>query len=158
MALIGKSRNFYDKFKFIVEIDGVAYAGFSKCSELSVEVEKIEHREGGGALAHKSPGNITVPDLTLERGATDDLDLYNWFEQVAKVAAGLGGAGLIDDQYKRNFDVVQLNRDDSVRQRWACTGGWPSKFVAGEWDAGGSEKVIEKVTLVIDYFVPTIRR
>lgn len=158
MALIGKSRNYYDKFKFIVEIDNVQYAGFSKCSELSLEIEKIEHREGGGLLAHKSPGNITVPDITLERGATDDLDLYSWFEQVAKVAAGIGGAGMIDDQYKRNFDIVQLNRDDSIRQRWAVAGGWPNKFVAGEWDSGSSEKTIEKIGLVVDYFVPTIRR
>lgn len=158
MALIGKTRNFYDKFKFIVEIDGVQYAGFAKCSELSIEVEKIEHREGGGLLAHKSPGNITVPDITLERGATDDLDLYSWFEDVAKVAAGIGGAGAIADDYKRNVDIVQLNRDDSVRQRWACTGVWPNKFVAGEWDSGSSEKLIEKVGLVVDYFVPTIRR
>lgn len=158
MPVIGEERSFYDKFKFLIEIDGITYAGFAKCSELSVEVEKIEHREGGGLLAHKSPGTVTVPDITFERGATDDLELYGWFEEVANIAAGIGGTGLTDNRYKRNFDVVQLNRDDSIRQRWAVTGAWPMKFVAGEWDNGASEKVIEKTTLCVDTIIPQIRR
>jgi hypothetical protein len=62
MAVIGTPRSFHKKFKFVVEIDDVAYAGFQKCSELSVEVAKIEHysaphgrpasREGAPNAAH----------------------------------------------------------------------------------------------------------
>lgn len=157
MGIIGTKRDFFDKFKFLVEIDGITYAGFSKCSELSMEVEKIEHREGGGLIPHKSPGNVSVPDITLERGATADLELYSWFEQVIDAAAGLGGSGLVGSNYKRDFDIVQLNRDDTVRQRWNVTGAFPIKFVAGDWDSGASEKTMEKVTLAVDWFKPTIR-
>jgi hypothetical protein len=32
MAVIGTPRTFHKKFKFIVEIDGIASAGFQKCS------------------------------------------------------------------------------------------------------------------------------
>lgn len=157
-VVVGKPRTIYNKFKFRVEIDGITYSGFSKCSELSAELAKIEHYEGGSLLADKTPGRLTIADITLERGATDDLELYDWFESASRASAGLGGAGLPDPSYKRNLDIVQLNRDDTVLQRWACYGCWPSKFVAGDWDNGSDEKLITSVTLVLDYFEPRIRR
>jgi len=157
MGVIGQPRAFFDKFKFLVEIDGVTYAGFQKCSELSVELAKVEHYEGGSLIPNKSPGRLTFADITLERGATSDLELYDWFEETARASAGIGGAGRIDPLYKRTLDVVQLDRDDSVLQRWNLVNAWPTKFVAGEWDNTADEKVITSVTLAYDYFEPTIR-
>jgi phage tail-like protein len=66
--------------------------------------------------------------------------------------------GRIDPLYKRMLDIVQLDRDDSVLQRWEVTNAWPTKFVAGEWDNTSDEKVITSVTLTYDFFRPTIRR
>ncbi len=157
MPIIGQPRSYYNKFKFLIEIDGITYAGFTKCSELSAELASIEHWEGGSLIANKSPGRLSFPDLTLERGATKDLELYDWFESVARASAGLGGAGLIDPAYKRTLDIVQLDRDDSVLQRWNVVNAWPKKFVAGEWDNTTDEKVMTSVVLANDYFEPTIR-
>ena len=89
MAVIGTPRTFHKKFKFIVEIDGVASAGFQKCSELSVEVANIEYHEGGTLIPNKSPGRLKFADVTLERGATKDHDLFDWMEEVADAAAPL---------------------------------------------------------------------
>ena len=130
MPIIGTPRTFHKKFKFVVEIDQFQSAGFQKCSELSVEVANIEYHEGGSLIPNKSPGRLSFPDVTLERGATNDLELYEWFESVAAAAAGLGGAGLIDDAYKRTLDVVVLDRDDSELQRFNLQNAWPTKFVA----------------------------
>ena len=33
-----------------------------------------------------------------------------------------------------------------------CFGGWPVKFVAGDWDNEADESVIESVTLTYDFF------
>lgn len=154
--IVGTPRSFYDKFKFLVEINGIRYAGFMKCSELAIEVAKIEHWEGGRTIADKSPGRITIPDITLERGATDDLETYEWMEEVAKMSAG--GTGLVDDQYKRDGEIIQLNRNDTVRQRWRTKKMFPTKFVAGEWDNGSDEKVVTSLTLALDWFEPMIRR
>jgi phage tail-like protein len=92
---------------------------------------------------------MTFPDVTLERGATQDRDLFDWFQQVANLASGLG---LNDIDYKRNLDIVQQDRDGSTLQRWSITNAWPVKFVAGEWDNEADENVIESVTLSFDYF------
>ena len=149
MAIIGTARSFFKKFNYVVEIDGVAHAGFSKVSELSVEVANSQYWEGGRLIAHKSPGRLTFADLTLERGATLDKDLHRWFEDVVQVASGLG---LPDDVYKRNFDIVQKDRDGATVRRWSVYGAWPTKFVAGDWDATSDDPLIESVTLAIDYW------
>jgi len=149
MAIIGNPRSFHKKWKFVVEIDGVRSSGFQKCSELSVEVAKVEYHEGGALIPNKSPGRLTFSDVTLERGATKDRDLYDWLRSVANTATGLGQ---IDPLYKRSLDIVQQDRDGTTLRRWSLSGAWPTKFVAGEWDNESDEVVIESVTLTYDYF------
>jgi phage tail-like protein len=149
MPLIGKPRSYAKRFKFLVEIDGVGSAAFAKASELSVEAGKVEHWEGGSLIPNKSPGRLTFSDVTLERGATQDRDLFNWFQDVAITASGLG---LPDASYKRQMEIVQQDRDGTTLRRWTLVGAWPVKFVAGEWDNASDEVVIESVTLTYDHF------
>jgi phage tail-like protein len=149
MPVIGTPRSFHKKFKFIVEIDGVASAGFQKCSELSVEVANVQYSEGGALIPNKSPGRLTFADVTLERGATDDADLFDWMQEVADASAN---AGLNEPEFKRNLDIVQQDRDGSELRRWRLNGAWPVKFVAGDWDNEADENVIESVTLTYDFF------
>jgi phage tail-like protein len=92
---------------------------------------------------------LTFADLTLERGATQDRDLFDWFQDVALTASG---RGLPDMAYKRNLDIVQQDRDGTTLRRWTLAGAWPTKFVAGEWDNESDENVIEQVTLTYDFF------
>lgn len=37
----------------------------------------------------KSPGRLTFSDVTLERGTTQDRDLFDWFQDVAITSSGL---------------------------------------------------------------------
>lgn len=149
MPIIGNPRSFHKKFKFVFEIDDVGHAGFQKCSELSVEIAKVEYFEGGTLIPNKSPGRLTFSDVTLERGATQDHELFDWFGDVALTSSGLG---LTDPYYKRNGDVVQQDRDGTTLRRWSLSQAWPTKFVAGEWDNESDENVIEQVTLTYDFF------
>ena len=91
------------------------------------------------------------PDLStkLERGATQDRDLFDWLQDVAITSSGLG---LVDPYYKRNLDVVQQDRDGTTLRRWSLSRAWPTKFVAGEWDNESDENVIEQVMLAYDFF------
>ncbi|RJS14145.1 phage tail protein [Corallococcus sp. H22C18031201] len=149
MAIIGQPRSFHKRFKFLVEIDSVSSAGFQKCSELSVEVANVQYFEGGSLIPNKSPGRLTVSDVTLERGATQDHELFDWFQDVVHTASGLG---LPDILYKRNLDIVQQDRDGTTLRRWSLSRAWPVKFVAGEWDNESDEVVIESVVLTYDFF------
>ena len=149
MPVIGTPRTFHKKFKYVVEIDGVASAGFQKCSELSVEVANVQYYEGGALIPNESPGRLTFADVTLERGATSDKDLFDWLTQVADAAAN---AGLNEPEFKRNLDIVQQDRDGSELRRWRLNNAWPVKFVAGDWDNEADENVIESATLTYDFF------
>lgn len=149
MGVVGSARSFYKKFKFIIEIDGVAYAGFQKCSALEAEVAVVEQNEGGSLIPDKSPGRVKFTDITLDRGATDDLDLFNWFKEVVDASAN---SGLTDPNYKRNLDIVQQDRDGTTLRRWRVTRAWPTKFSAGEWDNDADENVMESITLAYDYY------
>jgi phage tail-like protein len=149
MSIIGAPRTFHKRFRFLCEVDGLASSGFQKCSELSVEVANVQYFEGGSLIPNKSPGRLTFADVTLERGATKDRDLFDWFQDVAITSSGLG---LPDNAYKRNLDIVQQDRDGTTLRRWSLTGAWPVKFVAGEWDNEADENVIESVTLTYDFF------
>jgi phage tail-like protein len=149
MTIIGKPRSFFKKFKFIVEVDSLGSSAFQKCSELSVEVANVQYWEGGSLIPNKSPGRLTFSDVTLERGATEDHELFDWFQDVAVTSSGLG---LTDVDYKRNLDIVQQDRDGTTLRRWTLTRAWPVKFVAGEWDNESDENVIESVTLTYDFF------
>jgi phage tail-like protein len=150
MPILGTPRTLAKRFAFLIEIDSFAHAGFSSCSELSVEVANVQYWEGGRLVPHKSPGRLTFADVTLERGATRDRDLYRWFGDVVQAAAGIG---LPDNLYKRNLDIVQQDRDGTTLRRWSLYGAWPTKFVAsGGWDASSDEALVESVTLTYDYF------
>ncbi len=149
MPVIGNPRSFHKRFKFVCEIDAVASAGFQKASELSVEAACVQYSEGGSLIPNKSPGRLTFSDVTLERGATRDRDLFDWFQDVAIMSSGLG---LVDPYYKRNLDIVQQDRDGTTLRRWSLSRAWPTKFVAGEWDNESDEVVIESVTLTYDFF------
>jgi phage tail-like protein len=148
MAVIGTPRSFHKRFKFLVKADDLNHAGFQKCSELSAEVASVQYFEGGSLIPNKSPGRLTFADVTLERGATKDRDLFDWFQDVAITSSGLG---LSDPSYKRNLDIVQQDRDGTTLRRWSVSQAWPV-FVAGEWDNEADENVIESVTLTYDFF------
>lgn len=151
---VGSPRTFNKKFSFLFSIDGFNWAGFSKCSEFKTTVAEIKHYEGGTLLAQKSAGRAEFAPITLERGAvTGDVDMYLW---MSEVISGPTNLGLKEIAYKRTGDLVQLDRDGEILKRYSVFGAFPTEFVAGEWDNGADENVIEKLVLAYDYFVRTL--
>lgn len=148
-AIQGVVRSYYKKFKFIVEIQGVVWAGFQTCGDIAIEVAKVEHHEGGSLIPNKAPGRVTVPDVELTRGATDDVDLYAWSQQTVAI-----GGILIDPSHKRTVSIIQQDRAGGELRRWDLIGAWPVRWKAGDWDNNADENVIESITLAYDY--PTL--
>lgn len=140
---MAKKRRF-DKFKFLVEIDGFVEAGFQKAGPLKTTVEVSEYREGGSTFPDKDPGLANVDNLVLERGSTESEELYQWFKNILD---GVGGEGGVD---KRNLAIIQQDRAGNEISRWNVYNCFPISFQAGDWDATTSEKNIESVELAID--------
>lgn len=145
MAL-GKPRSLHNRFTFIVEIDGVAHAGFTKVSGLKVVLEKVSHREGGSLFPQKTPGLADIEDITLERGMALDHDFADWMSQTANSVTGRGDPS---PAYERNLDIVVQDRDGSERVRFRGLRCWLKEWGPGDLDAATSEKMIEQVVIVI---------
>lgn len=141
--------NWYKKFKFVIEVDGIKRAAFKSCSELRVNAETVSYREGGRLNPHKAPGTIEYPDITLERGASDDEDLHKWMKETFDAASGLGE--VTPDLY-RTFDIIQQDRKGNEVQRHTVFGAWCKEYSAGDWDNDASEVRMEQVVIVIDHW------
>jgi hypothetical protein len=88
--------------KFIVENDDAGRAGSQKVGELSVEAAKVKCFEDGALIPNKGPGWRFFDPVTVEDGAAQDRDLFDWFQDVAFTSSGLG---LTDVNYTRKLDV-----------------------------------------------------
>lgn len=150
--MAGQAKKWHNKFRFLVEIDGFVSAGFQKAGPLKGGVEVIEHKEGNTLLPDKTPGSAKFDNISLERGATENMDEYDWFATVLNAAEDTGGDD--PDEYKRNLAIIECNNKGQEIMRWNVYGAWPQDFEAGDWDGGSNEKTIRKVSLVIDYFEP----
>ncbi len=130
----------YRNFNFLVEINGIATAGFQEVSGLGAEVDVIEYREGGdntGAV-RKLPGLIRYSSIVLKRGFTQDKSLWNWFKTV------------LDEAVQRaSGSIILLDSSRKAVLRWNFREGWPSKWEGPFLDGKTNEIAIE--TLVITH-------
>lgn len=150
MAVTGQAQSFFKRFKFVVEIDNIGDSAWEKAGPLEYETAVIEQWQGGGIIpAAKDPGRVTHSDLVLQRGATTDMNVYDWCKSVSDMAKNAGDVG---PKYKRNLDIVQQERDGVAVARFRVYEAWPRKFTAGDWDNNADENVMEQVTLVYRRF------
>src|SRR5919108_4470514 len=97
-------RDPFPGFDFVVEIDGIATAGFKEVSGLEGAIEVIEYREGADrSLApRKLPGLVKYANVTLKRGLTESRDLYQWWSEVASGKPDRRGVAIILLDRERN--------------------------------------------------------
>ncbi len=150
MATTGTTINYWDKYAFIVKVDGVVRAAFSKCSGLKAETNVIEYSEGGVVTPHKQPGTVKFENIELERGMTDDTDLYNWWVKIFNSASGTGSADASD--YKRKITIIQKDRSGNELARFVIPKAFPAKFETGDWDNSSNEHQIQKLSLCHEGF------
>lgn len=148
--MAGRVCNYHSAYNFRVEIPGFADAYFKTVSGLRQEVEVEEIREGGNLLPTKLPGVGNVPNVTFERGRTNDESIVDWFTEIADFANGVG-ADPCDDSFKRNIAVVQLNRRGEEIKRYTLINAFPVAIEHGEWDNDSTDKVIETMEVAYDF-------
>ena len=136
--MAGPNRNDpFGAFNFSVEIDGVTTTSFSEVSGLDAEIEPIEYRTGDEDITvRKIPGLKKFNNITLKRGFTKDLSLWNWMKQ------GLGGKVI-----RANMSITLL---DGARQpvlRWNVREAWPCKWEGPDLNAKGNDIAIETLEI-----------
>lgn len=138
----------YKSYKFLVEISGntvFTKAGFQKVSGLKFDTEIVEYREGGDTnTVSKSPGLTKYDPITLERGMSEDGDMWNWAMKVFKAGNKNGGSY---KNIRANVLIKLQDRDGEVVKTWRVPNCWVSNYETGEFDAMGNDIMIERITL-----------
>jgi phage tail-like protein len=113
-------------------------AGLSDVSLGEVTTQSIDYREGNEpGHVRKLPGLTKFGSVTLKRGVTTSLELFQWHRQVA------AGAG----SFRRSVAIVVLDEAGADAARFVVTDAWPVKFVAGALNAKGNDVLIEALEL-----------
>jgi len=136
--MAGANRNDpFGAFNFSVEIDGVTTTSFSEVSGLDAEIEPIEYRTGDEDITvRKIPGLRKYSNITLKRGFTPDLSLWNWMKQ-----------GLAGKVMRANMSITLL---DGARQpvlRWNVREAWPCKWEGPDLNTKGNDIAIETLEI-----------
>lgn len=131
---------------FALEVQGIEEATFMEASGFENSHEVIEHREtgkGGKQYVNKQPGNLKWSDITLKRGVTDSMELYNWRQQVVD--------GQIDLARKDGSVVFYDARNQEIA-RYNFTRGWPSKWKSADVKTTDNSAVVEEMTIAHEGF------
>ena len=128
-------------YHFSVEISGIEGARFQKCEGLEAMTDVFEVEEGGlNTTTHKFIDETRWPNVILEKGITNNNDLFNW---VFKTTSA-------DNEFERKNGSIVL-RDQSEREikRWNFFRAFPCRYVGPKLIAAlHGEYAIEKVEIV----------
>jgi phage tail-like protein len=139
MAQTGKRDDPYQQFNFLVEIDGVARAGFTECSGLTTDTDAIDYREGADKALNvrKLSGLRKYTNIVLKRGYTRDKSLWDWRKKVIN--------GFTE---RRSADIILLDEARNEVLRWRIRDAWISKWDSGPFNAKTNDVAIETIEMM----------
>ena len=131
----GERKDPYRNFKFRVEIEGIQVAGFADATIPDSTTESVDYREGTD-LPHqrKLSGLTEYASITLKKGITDSMDLYNWKKQVED-------SGAINA--RKSISLILIDEEGNDKAQWNILEAWPTKYDSSDFSAKANDVVIE---------------
>ena len=132
-------------FNFALDLSGSVKGYFTEVSGIGSENEIVEQKvvnEKGIEVVLKIPGRLKWGDITLKRGITSNMDLWDWRQQVED--------GKVKDA-RKNGSIVMYDRELKEAARWNFTNAWPSKISGPTPKADGNEIGVEELTIVHEF-------
>jgi len=127
-AALPDRRGPYRNHRFLVEIDGIAIAGFSEVLLPETVIQDVEYREGTDPpIARELAGANRADTLVLKKGVTtDSIALFEWVKQARQ--------GKVESA-RRTIAVVLLDEEGNPGPRWEFKQAWPIRYDAPDLDA-----------------------
>lgn len=129
-------------FRYRLEIDSIAQAGFSEVAIAETSIDAVDYREGTDPPhVRKLSGLTKYGNITLKWGLTvggTALDLFKWHQDVS--------VGQVKTKRKKVVIVVQ-DEGGSDAARFVITDAWPVKYDPSDLNAKGNEVMIELLEL-----------
>ena len=132
-------------FHFALDLQGQVAGYFTEVSGIGSETEVIEQKvvnEKGVETVLKIPGRLKWGDITLKRGVTNNLQLWDWRKKVED--------GKVKDA-RRNGSIIMYDQELKEQARWNFLQAWPSKISGPNPKSDSNEIMLEELTLVHEY-------
>ncbi len=130
-------------YQFALELQGVVTGYFSEVSGIGSESQIVEHKvvdEAGRDFIQKLPGRLKWTDVTLKRGITGSMQIWDWRQLV--VDGDMKGA-------RQNCSILMFDRSsEEPAARWDFVAAWPSKVTGPSIKADSNDFAIEELTIV----------
>jgi phage tail-like protein len=126
---------------FGVEFQGQVVGAFRECTGLGSENEVVEYKASGPRgefVIKKVPGRLKWNNITLKRGITDSMDMWQWRKLVEQ--------GKIDEA-RKNGTITMYNQQGEPVARWNFINAWPSKLTGPSANASNNEVAIEELEI-----------
>ena len=124
---------------FTIDFGGSVKGAFRECTGLGSENEVVEYKASGDKgkfIMKKVPGRMKWNNITLKRGITNAMDMWDWRKQVEQ--------GKVD-QARKNGSIVMYNQMNEPIARWNFVQAWPSKLTGPTANATNNEVGIEEL-------------
>jgi phage tail-like protein len=125
--------------RFYVEMmpDATIVACFNECSGLSVTVANKKVEEGGVNDRQRILlGGISIGDITLRRGITEDLSFWNWVTATTN--------------RRRNIRILTFDQAGETKQCWTLIGAVAVGWKTPSLKADGKEVAMEEITIACE--------
>ena len=129
-------------FNFALLLEGNLSGYFTECSGIGSEHEVVEHKvddDSGHEMIRKIAGRLKWGDVTLKRGITSAMDIWEWRDSV--VAGDMGNS-------RKNISIQMLDRTYSPVATWHFEKAWPSKVTGPSLKSDDNNFGVEEVTIV----------
>ena len=132
-------------YRFAVEISGIQEALFTECSGFETKIDTEEYKEGGvNDYVHKLPGRQSFSNVTLKRGMTSSIELWDWLNRLSTKTA--------KSDEKKDISVVLYDGKGSERFRWNLTKAYPVKWSSPTMQTDQSSTLVESLELTYQEF------
>ena len=128
-------------FHFAIEMQGQVTGYFTECSGLGSEHEVIEHKivdDRGREIIQKIPGRMKWQDVSLKRGITKAMDIWDWRKMVED--GDVEGA-------RRNGSIVMFDQELKEVARWNFERGWPVSVTGPQLQSDSNAFGVEELKL-----------
>ncbi len=127
----------YGRFRYEVEIDGIAAGGFSEVTGFDASIDVMEYREGDMVQTPmKIPGLKKYGNITLKKGLADSRALYDWLDE-----------GVTGEVNRKTITITLLDATKTAVASWRVINAWPIKYTAPDFNATSSEVAVESLEI-----------
>jgi phage tail-like protein len=122
---------------FVVKVPDIDTIGlFTQCSGLEMKVDVFEYAEGGNnEFVHQLPGQVSYPNLILERGLTNEDAVLKWFN-----------ATRTQPQLKEVTITFQTHLQQPIRT-FTFADAFPVRWTGSSAHAGASTVALETLEI-----------